>query len=156
MERKIGLSSSLARCRASSPQGNHSTGLSACWRRYGLVSSARWFTDDDATAPPGGPRCAWQAQGVELELKGKTALITGASRGIGLATASRFLEAGANVMLTSRTAADLAEAAAGLEAAGGGGRVAWQAAHVGDAEQAQACVAETVSRFGGLDILVNN
>ena len=44
MDTKRGLSSSRARCRASSPQGNHSTGLSACWRRYGLVSSARWFT----------------------------------------------------------------------------------------------------------------
>ena len=36
------------------------------------------------------------------------------------------------------------------------GKVAWKAAHVGDADQAQACVAETVERFGGLDILVNN
>ena len=34
--------------------------------------------------------------------------------------------------------------------------MAWKAAHVGDADQAQACVAETVARFGGLDILVNN
>ena len=47
---------------------------------------------------------------MELELHGKTALITGASRGIGLAIASRFAEAGANVMLTSRTAEDLEKA----------------------------------------------
>jgi NAD(P)-dependent dehydrogenase (short-subunit alcohol dehydrogenase family) len=94
---------------------------------------------------------------VELQLKGKTALITGASRGIGLAIASRFLEAGANVMLSSRTAEDLADAAAGLAAEWSASeRVAWVAAHVGDAEQAQACVAETVERFGALDILVNN
>ena len=39
-----GLVLVTARRRASSPQGNHSTGFSACWRRYGLVSSARWFT----------------------------------------------------------------------------------------------------------------
>jgi NAD(P)-dependent dehydrogenase (short-subunit alcohol dehydrogenase family) len=94
---------------------------------------------------------------VELSLHGKTALITGASRGIGLAMASRFLEAGANVMLSSRNGDALAEAMAGLVAAGAPGeRVAWQAAHVGDDEQAEACVAATVARFGGLDILVNN
>jgi NAD(P)-dependent dehydrogenase (short-subunit alcohol dehydrogenase family) len=93
---------------------------------------------------------------MELQLNGKTALITGASRGIGLATAARFLEAGANVMLTSRTADDLAEAAAGLEPGGPTGRVAWRAAHVGDPAQAETCVAETVAQFGGLDVLVNN
>src|ERR1700722_17093305 len=99
---------------------------------------------------------ACKARTVDLELNGQTALITGASRGIGLAIASRFLEAGANVMLSSRTADDLAEAAASLEAKGLAGTVAWKAAHVGDGDQAQACVAETVDRFGALDILVNN
>jgi len=99
---------------------------------------------------------ACKARTVDLELNGQTALITGASRGIGLAIASRFLEAGANVMLSSRTAEDLAEAAASLEAKGLAGTVAWKAAHVGDGDQAQACVAETVDRFGALDILVNN
>jgi NAD(P)-dependent dehydrogenase (short-subunit alcohol dehydrogenase family) len=94
---------------------------------------------------------------MELELKGKTALITGGSRGIGLGIAARFAEAGANVMITSRTAADLAEAAAGLVAAGAAEeQVAWVAAHVGKPEDAQSCVAETVERFGGLDVLVNN
>ncbi|HVA05736.1 MAG TPA: SDR family oxidoreductase [Acidimicrobiales bacterium] len=93
---------------------------------------------------------------MELKLHEKTALITGASRGIGLATAARFLEAGANVMLTSRKAADLAEAAAGLEPGGESGKVAWRAAHVGDPAQAETCVAHTVAHFGGLDILVNN
>jgi NAD(P)-dependent dehydrogenase (short-subunit alcohol dehydrogenase family) len=94
---------------------------------------------------------------MELELKGKTALITGGSRGIGLGMAARFAEAGANVMITSRTAGDLAEAAAGLVARGAAEeRVAWVAAHVGKPEDAQSCVADTVARFGGLDILVNN
>jgi NAD(P)-dependent dehydrogenase (short-subunit alcohol dehydrogenase family) len=90
-------------------------------------------------------------------LEGKTAVITGASRGIGLAMADRFLEAGANVMLSSRKAADLEEAVAGLVAAGAdASKVAWQVAHVADAEQAQACLAATVERFGGLEVLVNN
>ena len=94
---------------------------------------------------------------MELELKGKTALITGGSRGIGLAMAARFAEAGANVMITSRKADDLAEAAAGLVAAGAPEeQVAWTAAHVGKPEDAESCVAETLARFGRLDILVNN
>jgi NAD(P)-dependent dehydrogenase (short-subunit alcohol dehydrogenase family) len=94
---------------------------------------------------------------MELELKGKTALITGGSRGIGLGIAARFVEAGANVMITSRTAEDLAEAAAGLVAGGAAGeRVAWTAAHVGKPEDARTCVADTLARFGRLDILVNN
>jgi NAD(P)-dependent dehydrogenase (short-subunit alcohol dehydrogenase family) len=94
---------------------------------------------------------------MKLELTGKTALITGGSRGIGLATAARFAEAGANVMLSSRTADDLAEAASGLVAGGvPEDRVAWTAAHVGRPEDAHMCVAATVSRFGNIDVLVNN
>jgi NAD(P)-dependent dehydrogenase (short-subunit alcohol dehydrogenase family) len=94
---------------------------------------------------------------VEITLHGQTALITGASRGIGLAMAERFLAAGANVMLSSRTAGDLAEAMAGLVAGGADpSKVAWLAAHVGDDDQARACVAGTVERFGGLDVLINN
>ncbi len=94
---------------------------------------------------------------MELDLKDKTALITGGSRGIGLGIAARFLEAGANVMISSRTAEDLAEAAAGLVADGAPKeRVAWVAGHVGHPEDAQVCVAETLTRFGGIDILVNN
>jgi NAD(P)-dependent dehydrogenase (short-subunit alcohol dehydrogenase family) len=94
---------------------------------------------------------------MELDLKDKTALITGGSRGIGLGIAARFLEAGANVMISSRTAEDLAEAAAGLVAGGAPKeRVAWVAGHVGHPEDAQSCVADTVAHFGGIDILVNN
>ncbi|HEY1652115.1 MAG TPA: SDR family oxidoreductase [Acidimicrobiales bacterium] len=94
---------------------------------------------------------------MELALNGRTALVTGGSRGIGLAVAARFAEAGANVMIASRTADDLEEAAAGLVAGGADAeKVAWRPAHVGRPEDATSCVADTVARFGGIDILVNN
>ena len=88
---------------------------------------------------------------VELSLKGKVAVVTGGSRGIGLATARRFVEAGAQLMLTSRKAEALEEAAASL-----GPTVGWFAANAGEPDQAEACVAATLERFGALDVLVNN
>jgi NAD(P)-dependent dehydrogenase (short-subunit alcohol dehydrogenase family) len=95
---------------------------------------------------------------MELRLDGKTALITGASRGIGQATALAFAAAGASVMLSSRKADALAEAASVIDRAKGdrAGEVDWQVANAGDPEQASACVAAAVERFGKLDILVNN
>lgn len=88
---------------------------------------------------------------MELSLEGKIALVTGGSRGIGLATARRMSEAGAKVMITSRKKEVLEEAAAGI-----GGGTAWYAANAGDPEQAAACVAATLERFGSIDVLVNN
>jgi NAD(P)-dependent dehydrogenase (short-subunit alcohol dehydrogenase family) len=86
-----------------------------------------------------------------LNLAGKVALVTGASRGIGAAIARSFAEEGARVMLSSRKQAALEETAAGIK-----GETAVFAAHAGDPEQAHACVEATIDRFGGLDILVNN
>jgi NAD(P)-dependent dehydrogenase (short-subunit alcohol dehydrogenase family) len=84
---------------------------------------------------------------------GKTALVTGASKGIGLAIADAYARAGANVMLSSRKADALEAAAAGIS---GDGELATFAANAGEPEQAAACVAATLERFGALDILVNN
>jgi NAD(P)-dependent dehydrogenase (short-subunit alcohol dehydrogenase family) len=86
-----------------------------------------------------------------LDLKGKVALVTGASKGIGAAIARIYAEQGAAVMLSSRKIDALQETAAAID-----GLTAVYAANAGDPEQAQACVAATIARFGGLDILVNN
>jgi len=91
---------------------------------------------------------------MDLRLDGKVALVTGGSRGIGRAIAYRFAEAGAQVMLVSRKAEILAEAAAAM--AGLDGEVAWRAANAGDPGAAEECVAATVEQFGSVDILVNN
>ncbi|MFG6429456.1 SDR family oxidoreductase [Roseateles sp. LYH14W] len=89
-----------------------------------------------------------------FELSGQVALVTGGSRGLGLQIAEALGDAGARIMLTSRKAADLEEAAAHLQARGIDTR--WIAADASKAEDAQRVVAETMERMGKIDILVNN
>ena len=86
-----------------------------------------------------------------LDLTGRTAVVTGASRGIGLATAQALSAAGANVVLTSRHAEAAEEAAKQV-----GGTAVGVGAHATDEAAARACVQSTLERFGSLDILVNN
>jgi NAD(P)-dependent dehydrogenase (short-subunit alcohol dehydrogenase family) len=88
---------------------------------------------------------------MEISLEGKVALVTGASKGIGRAIAGSMADAGAKVMLSSRKQDQLDIAAAEI-----GGDTAVFAANAGDVDSAKACVAATIERFGGLDILVNN
>jgi len=90
----------------------------------------------------------------DIDLTGKTALVTGASKGIGLAIAGALAGAGTAVMISSRKQDALDAAAATIR--GGRGDVATYAANAGEPEQADACVAATVKRFGSLEILVNN
>ena len=89
----------------------------------------------------------------QLDLHGKTAVVTGASKGIGLAIADAYARAGANVMMSSRKADALEAAAADIS---GDGEIATFAANAGEPDQAAACVAATMERFGAVDILVNN
>ena len=91
---------------------------------------------------------------MQIDVTGRVALVTGGSRGIGLGIARRFCEAGGDVMLVSRSAENLALAAASLE--GLAGSVAWTVAHVGRPAEAETAVATTLERFGALDVLVNN
>ena len=88
---------------------------------------------------------------MDLRLDGKVALVTGGSRGIGRAIAAEFAESGARVMISSRKEDSLKSAAAEMS-----GEVAWFAANAGEPDQAEACIAATLERFGALDILVNN
>ena len=88
---------------------------------------------------------------MKISLEGKVALVTGASKGIGRAIAGSMADAGAKVMLSSRKQDQLDIAVAEI-----GGDTAAFAANAGDIESAKACVAATIERFGGLDILVNN
>ena len=89
-----------------------------------------------------------------FDLKGKTALVTGGSRGLGLQLAQALGEAGAKVMLSSRKAEDLVESAAVLKAAGID--VDWIAADCSKEADIRALADETIKRFGHVDILVNN
>ena len=89
-----------------------------------------------------------------FDLKGRTALVTGGSRGLGLQIAEALGEAGARLVLTSRKATDLEQAAAHLKTLGMD--VSWIAADASDVSQAQGVVAEAIKRLGHIDILVNN
>jgi len=88
---------------------------------------------------------------MEISLKGKVALVTGASRGIGKAIADSYVKAGAKVMLTSRKEDALRAAANEI-----GGDTEIFAANTGDLDAAAACVSATIERFGAIDIFVNN
>lgn len=85
------------------------------------------------------------------QFSGRTAIVTGGSRGIGLAIAQRLAADGANVVLTSRKQESADAAAEQVD-----GNAIGVAAHATDEDAARRCVELTLDRFGGIDILVNN
>ncbi|MFH1420284.1 MAG: SDR family oxidoreductase, partial [Planctomycetota bacterium] len=87
-------------------------------------------------------------------IKGKTAVVTGAGRGIGRAIAKRLAIAGANVAVASRTAEQLGETCNMIEQ--GGGRALAVPVDVSSADGVQRLLEETLALFGKIDILVNN
>jgi NAD(P)-dependent dehydrogenase (short-subunit alcohol dehydrogenase family) len=89
-----------------------------------------------------------------MELRGKVALITGASSGFGRSMAGIMAQAGAAIVLVARNGAALDEAVAEISAKGGEAIAA--IADVGDRAALDAAVASALARFGRIDILVNN
>jgi 3-oxoacyl-[acyl-carrier protein] reductase len=96
---------------------------------------------------------AWGG-GMDLKLAGKVVLITGSSRGIGLATANAFAAEGCRIMLSARSAEQLREAEGGLRRTDV--EVAACSGDVGDPDEAARLIDAAVAAYGGIDILVNN
>ncbi|HXC75420.1 MAG TPA: SDR family oxidoreductase [Candidatus Acidoferrum sp.] len=90
---------------------------------------------------------------MDLQLTGKVAFITGASKGIGRAVAEQLAAEGADVVITARTAGPLEETANRI-AAGSGRSVVAMAGDMSQPEAVNRCVTATIKRFGHIDILV--
>lgn len=98
-------------------------------------------------------RASWSNL-MDLKLAGKVVLITGSSRGIGLATAKAFAGEGCLLMLSARSPKELAETEAALRARGVA--VAAQAADVSKPREAAELIHAAIAAYGGIDVLVNN
>ncbi len=91
---------------------------------------------------------------MDLKLRGKVALVTGSSRGIGLATAKAFAAEGCQIMLSARSTEQLRETETALRATGA--EVAAHAADVASPDGAARLIEATVAAYGGIDIIINN
>jgi NAD(P)-dependent dehydrogenase (short-subunit alcohol dehydrogenase family) len=92
---------------------------------------------------------------MEVRLDGRTAIITGASKGLGLAMAKEFAASGANVAILARSPDGLAEAKS-IVSDGASGKVATFQCDVSKAEDINRTVDAVVKTFGKVDILINN
>ena len=91
-----------------------------------------------------------------MRLNNKVAIITGGSRGIGFATAEKFLQEGATVILTASSQASADKAVAKLQEKYPDRSVAGIAPNLSDLESVRSTFREVIDRFGRVDILVNN
>ena len=89
-------------------------------------------------------------------LDGKVAIVTGAGRGIGRAIALEYAREGADVVVASRTPATVDAVVAEIAALVDHGDALGLTVDVGERDQIESMVADTVDRFGGVDVLVNN
>jgi NAD(P)-dependent dehydrogenase (short-subunit alcohol dehydrogenase family) len=90
----------------------------------------------------------------QFSMEGKVTLVTGASRGIGRATAVAFAEAGSDVILTSRKVEDLEKVAAEIRSLGR--RALVISAHLGKMEDVRKVADTAIAAFGKVDVLINN
>ncbi|MFC7393264.1 SDR family oxidoreductase [Scopulibacillus cellulosilyticus] len=92
---------------------------------------------------------------MDLELKGKNALVMASSQGLGKAIAEQLVREGVNVMIASRSEEKLQKVAQELSAIGRG-KAAYIKADVTKEEDLNSAVVKTVNQYGGIDILINN
>ncbi len=90
-----------------------------------------------------------------MEVKGKRAIVTGGTKGIGLAIAESLLKKGAHVVISARTASQVDETVQRLSRIDGG-QVTGKACDVGDSNQVRDLIQYCVNQLGGLEILINN
>jgi 3-oxoacyl-[acyl-carrier protein] reductase len=93
---------------------------------------------------------------MDMSIEGRAALVTGASRGIGKGIARGLAQAGANVMLLSRSEEEIHAAVDDIKASGATGELAWVVADVGNGEEMKGVADDVVSQFGSLDIVCCN
>ncbi len=91
-----------------------------------------------------------------MKLKGKTAIVTGSTKGIGRAVAEALLREGMNVCLSARDADEIKRAVDELSDVEGAGNITGAVCDVRDDEEVKALFAHAVGEFGGVDVLVNN
>src|ERR1700675_745641 len=132
--------------------------LRSKWRNHSAVRVAHQDAPRRGrveSAMPDTERGWAEEIGMDLGIEGKTAIVTGGSRGIGRETARTLLEAGARVTICARTRETLEQTRGELRAKTGGEVVAVVADMAVEAD-VERLVREATGRFGGVDILVNN